>query len=447
MIKKLLFIFWIFSLAFYNLNVAFATTNEAVLQIDRNEKSFFGKLSEIKELNNTLAKLEIDLRYLNDDFENEHIEKINLNNEKIEQLKLRLLVIAKELDEHKRDPENDPALPEILDKETKSINEEIERLSEEMNILEMQKEEADNAHEQELESKRREIRTVKSEIEKSKEIAKNQFIELLKKFGLFTGLIITALISRKIVTNTIVKHGKNLSKKRKEILIKITNISVGSLIGIAILAILFSQIFVILPFLALLGTGLAFAIRDVISSFIAWFFIGANHGYKIGDIIEVDKARGKVLDIHLIHTEIQETGTKGPSGKIITIPNKMMFEKEIKNFSTMFRFTWVMFDFLLEKNSNVQKVKMLLLEIINELIKEDIEEISKNLPSLARIYNISEETIKPDIFVDLEEKGIRISVKFFCRLPQRHSLRSKISEIFLERIAQEKDIHLRFLSI
>jgi len=63
-----------------------------------------------------------------------------------------------------------------------------------------------------------------------------------------------------------------------------------------------------LPFLAILSTAIGFALRDVVSSFIGWFVIGANSGYQEGDLVEFDAIVGRVSSVTPLLTTIEEYG-------------------------------------------------------------------------------------------------------------------------------------------
>ena len=170
-----------------------------------------------------------------------------------------------------------------------------------------------------------------------------------------------------------------------------------------------------------------------------------KHGYKVGDLVEIGGARGWVKDIHLIHTILRETGERGPTGKVLSVPNKIIFQDKLRNFSAMYRYTWVVIDFMLDGDSNVEKAKKILMNVAEEQAGADLEEISKNLPSLSNKFGLNETTIRPQIFVELDPKGIKVKLKIFCRLEKRHILRTGVSETFLAKAQKEKDIHLRFL--
>jgi len=118
-----------------------------------------------------------------------------------------------------------------------------------------------------------------------------------------------------------------------------------------------------LPFLAILGTAIGFALRDIISSFIAWFLVGYKDSiYKIGDIIEIEENNvfGRVFKISPVITTIQELGLSGPSGMYKNFPNKFIFEKSIKNISKINNWIYITIDFLLDKKSSIPVSKKIL---------------------------------------------------------------------------------------
>ncbi|MBU1152139.1 mechanosensitive ion channel [Patescibacteria group bacterium] len=407
--------------------------------------SIFGTYSKLSQENQMLTEAEIDLKFLTEEFVNEHQKE--LEDKKNEESALQDLQIAtaEKIKEISESPNKDQNLLNELNLKISELQERIAALVPEIAELENSYEQTEHLNNLEIEQKNQEISKIKANIEKTREVAKNQFLTILKRAGIIIALIILSFLFGKIAKRAIRKNSHKLSSERREILIKIVNIFVISVIVLVVIAIVFSQFVMLLPFLALLGTGLAFAVRDVILSFLAWFFIGTQGRFKQNDLIEIGDARGRVLDINLIHTTLKETGERGSTGRIITFPNKKIFEETVRNFSAMYQFTWVILDFYLTRESNIQKAKNLMLETIQELTVEDLEEVQKNLPSLTNKFNFTDEEAKSHVYVELTEKGIAVKIKFLCRLSQRHILRSKISETIIEKISREEDIAFKFL--
>ncbi|MCT4592602.1 MAG: mechanosensitive ion channel [Candidatus Gracilibacteria bacterium] len=424
-------------------SIADLTTTSTV---DDGQKSFLEMYQDIVKEQNKLTKAEIDLKFLKEDFKNTAEKELTTKQTEKEILENELEKLRKDKERFAGIEDENNIFLENINKKEKELIEKIDFIELEIAKLKKRKNELELEHKTKINEKETQINEFRSNIEKNKEILKQDFTAFLIRLLFFGGTILVALFFSNIAKSTIKRHGKNLPIRRREVLFRVVNVFTYSIVGIIIFATLFAQFAVLLPFLALLGTGLAFAVRDVISSFLAWFFIGMRYGYKIGDLIEIGGARGRVKEISLIHTIIRETGERGPTGKILTIPNKMIFQEKMRNFSAMYRFTWIITDFLLERNSNIEKVRQILEEVIEENTAQDTEEIKKALPAMGAKFSLTEENTKPQIFVELTEYGILVKTKVFCRLEKRHTLKTAISQDFLSKIREEHDIVMRFLN-
>lgn len=82
-------------------------------------------------------------------------------------------------------------------------------------------------------------------------------------------------------------------------------------------------------FLGLIATGFAFALRDVIFSYFAWFILLTKKPFKIGDYIEIGDEEGMVKHIGLFYVVVDHTPSTYED--FHKIPNKVFLEKTITN--------------------------------------------------------------------------------------------------------------------
>ncbi|TGC11012.1 mechanosensitive ion channel domain-containing protein [Methanolobus halotolerans] len=82
-------------------------------------------------------------------------------------------------------------------------------------------------------------------------------------------------------------------------------------------------------FLGLLTTGFAFALRDIIFSYFAWFILLTKKPFKIGDYIEVGDEEGIVKHIGLFYVVVDPYPYV--YNDFYKIPNKTFLEKTIRN--------------------------------------------------------------------------------------------------------------------
>lgn len=78
----------------------------------------------------------------------------------------------------------------------------------------------------------------------------------------------------------------------------------------------------------IIGLALSFAFQDIASNFVSGLLIVTRKPFKVNDIIESNDYFGKVIDINLRNTLIQTF-----QGQVVLIPNKMVFENAIINYT------------------------------------------------------------------------------------------------------------------
>lgn len=172
-----------------------------------------------------------------------------------------------------------------------------------------------------------------------------------KGFQVIVGVVILifAHIIAKIVSNTLMKMGRNEYKKetthadgisQREYTDQLakTNLiflTIGNMSYYGILLIAFFIVLKVLgiestSLIALLGTtGLAIglAIQGTLSDIASGVLLAIFQTYSIGEVIEVDGKIGKVVDFTILNTVIEEIDTN----TIITIPNRKIQESIIQN--------------------------------------------------------------------------------------------------------------------
>ncbi|PSH00115.1 MAG: hypothetical protein BRC28_01235 [Nanohaloarchaea archaeon SW_4_43_9] len=166
-------------------------------------------------------------------------------------------------------------------------------------------------------------------------------IEVLKTSVTFLGMEITGLmvavagfllvagfiadqISNILVERAIKERGgdKHVSKTSK----KLTSYVIYPVTFIVILGVFGFPLASLGAAVGLIGLGLSFALKDMISNFISGLFIMINKPFKIGDQIQVSGEAGTVRDIKIRATEI-----KTYDGRQVIVPNSMLYNGKVIN--------------------------------------------------------------------------------------------------------------------
>lgn len=81
--------------------------------------------------------------------------------------------------------------------------------------------------------------------------------------------------------------------------------------------------------IAAVGVGISLALQGALSNFAGGLVILITHPFKLGDYIEAQEVSGTVEDIEMFYTYLRT-----PDNKIIMIPNGVLANDKIINFST-----------------------------------------------------------------------------------------------------------------
>ncbi len=145
-----------------------------------------------------------------------------------------------------------------------------------------------------------------------------------------------------------------------ETVVGIMIVSIGIFIALSVLN-LDGAVTSLLAGAGIVGLALGFAFQDIASNFISGIILTLRHPFGIGDIIETNEVYGTVRKLNLRNTILQT-----PQGQIVYIPNKMVFENPLINF-TENRERRVDLECGVSYAEDLNKVKKLATEAIEEL--------------------------------------------------------------------------------
>ncbi len=150
------------------------------------------------------------------------------------------------------------------------------------------------------------------------------------------------------------------SKSIVELLINvlfITIVSVGLFIALSVLQ-LDKAVTSLLAGAGIVGLALGFAFQDIAANFVAGVLMAFRKPLKIGDVIQSNDHLGVCQDINLRNTIIRTF-----QGQLVHIPNKDIYSKPLKNFSTE-HFRRVDLECGVSYGDDLEKVRQLVLDAI-----------------------------------------------------------------------------------
>ncbi|CAA6821837.1 MAG: Unknown protein [uncultured Sulfurovum sp.] len=228
-------------------------------------------------------------------------------------------------------------------------------------------------------------------------------ISILKAiFIIFIGFIIARIYHRQFI------KFHNRRKDMSVIFIKvIANLGftviflIAFIIGISSMGLSLASFTVIAGALSI---GIGFALRSIVSNYIAGIVIMSENNIKIGHFISVDnKAVGKVMDIGLRATVIATIDNTH-----YIIPNSDLIEKNILNLTLEDRIRRIYVPFKVAYGADIKKIRSLIVEAVKTSDIKILRDIHAKKPNIW-VRNMGESFIELDLLVWVE--GYRPSTK------------------------------------
>jgi small-conductance mechanosensitive channel len=139
---------------------------------------------------------------------------------------------------------------------------------------------------------------------------------------------VAAQAARRLISTVVARlHASVQIKDLLETLAYMVVLAVGVFVALGVVG-LDKTVTSLLAGAGIVGLALAFAFQDIAANFISGIVISVRHPFRVGELIETNDFLGTVRAIQLRSTELLT-----PEGQVVLIPNKLVFEKAITNYS------------------------------------------------------------------------------------------------------------------
>tara|TARA_Y100000310_G_scaffold83483_1_gene80162 strand:- start:7781 stop:8623 length:843 start_codon:yes stop_codon:yes gene_type:complete len=182
----------------------------------------------------------------------------------------------------------------------------------------------------------------------------------------------------------------------------------------------------------LLTAALGWALQRPITGIAAWIMVVTKKPFTIGDRIIIGSVKGDVSDITLTHIYLKEIGgTVGgeeSSGRIILVPNSVLFEQNIVNYTMQDEFILSEVRTLVTYESNLNNAV--------KICKEAAEKVTRNA--------LNEVPEKPIVRTFFKESGIVVKVRFFTKTDDKIKAESDITQAIFEMVKESKNVDIAY---
>jgi small-conductance mechanosensitive channel len=184
--------------------------------------------------------------------------------------------------------------------------------------------------------------------------------------------------------------------------------------------------------IGLFSAALGWALQKPITGIAAWIMIVTRRPFEIGDRIIVGNVKGDVTDITLTHIYLGEigglVGGEETSGRTIMIPNSIMFEKNIINYTTDDEYTLDQVVVTVTYESNLDKAMKIAIDSATKILKK-YKEIEEGEPYIRTYFQAS---------------GINVYVRYNTPTKNIQEISSYITQEIFKATNKAKDVEIAY---
>ncbi len=201
-------------------------------------------------------------------------------------------------------------------------------------------------------------------------------------------------------------------------------------------------------FFGLLSAGLAIALKDVVAGMAGWAFIIWRRPLEVGDRIQIGQDAGDVIDIRLFQFTLMEIGNwvdaEQSTGRVIHIPNALVFNQPLANYSKGFQYIWNEIPVLVTFESNWAKAKEILGRIANARAEHLGTQAEERLKEASKKFMIFYTTLTPTVYTSVMDSGVLLTIRYLCEPRRRRGSEAAIWEDVLNEFSSCPDIDFAY---
>jgi small-conductance mechanosensitive channel len=270
--------------------------------------------------------------------------------------------------------------------------------------------------------------------------------DILGKIILSLGIILFLYLLKLVVLRIVWRQTKNVKTRYQW---KRTISLVLPFLGVILVGSVWVQAFRQFgAFLGLFSAGLAIALKDPLTNLAGWFFIVFRHPFVVGDRIQIGDHAGDVIDIRLFQFTILEINNwveaDQSTGRIIHLPNGKVFTEPQVNYSTGFDYIWNEMQIRLTFESNWEKAKSILQDIVNRRAENIDRAAEREIFEASKSFMIHYTHLTPYVYTAIKEYGVQLTIRYLCNPRQRRGSENEIWQDILTQFHSHNDIRFAY---
>lgn len=196
----------------------------------------------------------------------------------------------------------------------------------------------------------------------------------------------------------------------------------------------------------LLGVGVAVALQDIISSFVAWFFVIGARGFDVGDRIRIGDIKGDVVDVGILRSVVLSVCNVGEvegqaTGALRVFPNNVIFKQALENFTVGNEYVWHELNFTITYESRWRKAERIILSAVNVIDTERIASQARDkMQRMRRNFQVRVGALTPIVYVTAGGNGVMLTLRYLCAIREVRGTSDRITREVMTRLSETPDV-------
>ncbi len=200
--------------------------------------------------------------------------------------------------------------------------------------------------------------------------------------------------------------------------------------------------------LGIVSAALVIALQDVFASLAGWFAIILSHKVRVGDRVEIDGAKGDVLEIELMRTILNEIdagmGMDHPTGRIIAIPNSFIFRSRVHNSTQSHRWVWLRTDFTVTYETPLPVAIAVIRKAVEDVTAEAFAQARRDAVTFEIRYGRPDAVYEPKIYCSIVDFGVMFTVLAIADYTEKAATRDRLHWRILNDFARDPRLQFAY---
>ena len=200
--------------------------------------------------------------------------------------------------------------------------------------------------------------------------------------------------------------------------------------------------------IGIISAGVAIALHQPLTNLVGWIFLTVRRPFVVGDRIQIGGHAGDVIDMRLFAFSLVEIGNwvdaDQSTGRILHIPNGMVFQQAVANYTQGFNFIWDEMPITVTFESDWRRAKQILTEIIQRHTAVESKEAQQQVRKAASKFLIKYEHLTPIVWTSVADIGVTLTIRYLTDPRRRRSTENAIWEDVLDAFWAADDIDFAY---